>query len=113
MEEAVDSILIEVFGKSPQIRIIDLFMDNPIFDFTKKEVIEDLGMSKKTFYKYFPDIEDMGIVKPTRKIGRAQLYQLNLDNEVVKQLMTMERKISEEFAEKELEKMKEKELARC
>jgi len=47
-----ESIIIKTFGTSPKLRIIDFFLDNPFFDFTKKEVIEALGMSKQTFYKY-------------------------------------------------------------
>jgi len=46
---------------------VDFFLDNPLFDFTKKEVIEALGMSKQTFYKYFPELEEYGIVKVSRK----------------------------------------------
>jgi len=107
MEEAGESIMIEIFGKSPKTRIIDLFVDNPLYDFTKKEAIGDLEMSKRTFYKYFPEIKEMGIVKPTRKIGRAQLYKLNLDNTIVKKIMELEEEVSHEYAEKELEKMKE------
>ena len=73
-----ESILIKTLGDSPKLRIIDFFLDNPLFDFTKKEVIEALGMSKQTFYKYFPDLEKYGIVKASRKIGRAKLYKINL-----------------------------------
>jgi len=108
-EESGESVMIEVFGSSPKARIIDFYMDNKLLDFTKKEVIEDLGMSKKTFYKYFPEIKEMGIVKPTRKIGRAQLYTLNLDNLIVKKIIEMEREVSDKYAEKQLEKKKEKE----
>lgn len=34
------SILMKALGESPKLRIIDFFLDNPLFDFTKKEVIE-------------------------------------------------------------------------
>ncbi|MBS7613904.1 hypothetical protein KEJ48_06670 [Candidatus Bathyarchaeota archaeon] len=34
------SISLKTFGDSPKLRIIDFFLDNPLFDFTKKEVIE-------------------------------------------------------------------------
>ncbi len=55
-----ESILIKTLGDSPKLRIIDFLLDNPLFDFTKKEVIEALGISKQTFYKYFPDLEKCG-----------------------------------------------------
>jgi AraC-like DNA-binding protein len=95
------SLLIKVFGDAPKLRIIDFFMDNPFFDFTKKEVIEALGMSKKTFYKYFPDIEKYGIVSVSRRIGRVKLYKINLENPLVKMLREYEIQLSLQIAEQE------------
>jgi AraC-like DNA-binding protein len=99
------SLLIKTLGDSPKIRIIDFFMDNPLFDFTKKEVIEALGMSKRTFYKYFADIEKYGIVKVSRKIGKAKLYKINLEHPLIKMLMEYEMQLSLQIAEQEKVKM--------
>jgi len=96
-----ESILIKTLGDSPKLRIIDFFLDNPLFDFTKKEIIEALGMSKRTFYKYFPDLEKYGIVKVSRKIGRAKLYKINLEHPLIKMLKEYEKKLSLQIAEKE------------
>jgi AraC-like DNA-binding protein len=98
------SILLKYFGDSPKLRIIDFFLDNPLFDFTKKEVIEALGMSKQTFYKYFTDIEKNEIVKISRKIGRAKLYKINLENPMVKMLRESETQLSLQMAEQEEKK---------
>jgi AcrR family transcriptional regulator len=95
-----------MLGDSPKLRIIDFFLDNPLLDFTKKEVIEALGMSKQTFYKYFKDIEKYGIVNVSRKIGRAKLYKINLENPIVKMLREFETQLSLIIAEQEAEKMR-------
>ncbi len=100
------SILLRTLGESPKLRIIDFFMDNPLSDFTKKEVIDALGMSKQTFYKYFADIEDYGIVSATRKIGRAILYKINLKHPLVSMLRDYEAKVSLQMAEQEEARMK-------
>ena len=99
-KEQYKSILIKTFGNSPKLRIMDFFLDNPLFDFTKKEVIEALGMGKKTFYKYFPELEEYGIVKVSRKIGKAKLYKLNGEHPLVKMLREYETKLAKETAEK-------------
>lgn len=96
-----ESVLLRTLGDSPKLRIIDFFLDNPLFDFTKKEVIEALGMSKQTFYKYFPDLEKYGIVVVSRRIGRAKLYKINLKHPLVEMLRKYEEKISQQIAEKE------------
>jgi len=48
-------------------------------------------MSKRTFYKYFPDLEKYGIVKVFRKIGRAKLYKINLEHPLVKMMKEYEK----------------------
>ena len=101
-----ETLLIKMFGDSPKLKILDFFMDNPYFDFTKTEVIKELGMSKQTFYKYFKDLEDLGIVKPTRRIGRATLYKINNDHPLVKKLNEIITEVSLQIAEQEAEKMK-------
>lgn len=106
-----ESILIKTLGNSPKLRIIDFFLDNPLFDFTKKEVIEALGMSKQTFYKYFPELEEYEIVKVSRRIGKAKLYKLNLEHPLVSMLREYEKKISLQIAEKEAAKLKKLVLA--
>ncbi|MEM2970868.1 MAG: winged helix-turn-helix domain-containing protein [Candidatus Bathyarchaeia archaeon] len=95
-----ESILIKTLGDSPKLRIVDFFLDNPLFDFTKKEAIEALGMSKQTFYKYFPELEEYGVVKVSRKIGKAKLYRINVEHPLVKMLREYETKLSQEIAEK-------------
>jgi len=101
-----ETLLIKMFGNSPKLRILDFFLDNPYFDFSKSEVIRELGMSKQTFYKYFKDLEDLGIVKPTRKIGRATLYRINKEHPLVKKMDEIINEVSLQIAEKEAEKMK-------
>jgi len=97
--ERYDSILVRALGSSPKLRILDYLLDYKLNDFTKKEIVEALGMSKLTFYKYFEDLLDLGLVVPSRKIGRATLYKINLNNPIVKMLVEYETKLSLQIAE--------------
>ncbi len=106
MAEAYDSLLIRALGNTPKLRILDYLLDYKLNDFTKKEIIEASGMSKLTFYKYFKDLEELGLVIASRKIGRATLYKVNLNNPIVEMLVEYETKLSLQIAEKEEEKMK-------
>jgi len=105
-KELGETLLIRMFGNSPKLRILDIFLDNPYFDFTKSEVIKELGMSKQTFYKYFKDLEELEIVKPTRKIGRATLYKINTNHPLVKRLNEIINEVSLQIAQQEDQKMK-------
>ena len=101
-----ETLLMRMFGDSPKLRILDIFLDNPYFDLSKSEVIRELGMSKQTFYKYFKDLEDLEIVRPTRRIGRATLYRINREHPLVKKLNEIINEVSLQIAEQEAEKMK-------
>jgi len=98
-----ESLFLKFLGNTPQLRLIDFFMDNPLLDFTKKEIMEHTGMAKRTFYEYFPIIEKQDIVKIARKIGRAKLYKINKNSDIVKKLRTIERILSMSYLDKEIE----------
>jgi DNA-binding transcriptional ArsR family regulator len=106
MYEEGQSLITKVFGYSPKMKILDYLLDFPTNDFTKKEIIDALGMSKQTFYKYFGDLEEVGIVKVNRAIGKAKLYKVNRENLIVKDLVNMEKRLSLQIAVQQEEKLK-------
>jgi transposase len=83
------TLLIQFLGNNPTLRIIDFFLDNRT-DYSKKEIIEALGMSKTTFYKVWRQLEKFKVMLPTRRYGKAQLFKLNEDNAVVRKLMILD-----------------------
>lgn len=96
------SLLLRAYGSSPQMRILDYLLDFPKNDFTQKEIIGALGMSKTTFYKYFDDLVEFGMIRVNRKIAKAKLYSINLSNPVIQNMRKSVSIISEKIAEKSL-----------
>lgn len=94
------SILLELFGKTPELKVIEFLLDNNTFDYTKKEIANGAGISRPTLYRFFDKLVDSGLVIKTRKIKGTQLYKLNLNSPIVKRLMELETKISLKYAEK-------------
>ena len=99
-----NSLLVKALGHSPKIRIIDIFITNPYFDFSREELAKELGMSKQTIYKNLKDLEELRIVKVSRKIGRATMYIINREHPLVKRLDGIIKDMSLQIAEQELEK---------
>jgi len=89
----------DYLGDTPQLKIIDFFLDNNS-DYSKKEILENVGISKTTLYKVWPKLEKLDIVTRSRKFGNTTLFSLNKQNLVVKQLMSIDSALSRQAMEK-------------
>jgi response regulator of citrate/malate metabolism len=99
---ADETLLLKYLGNSPTLRIIDFFLDNPLSDYSKNEVANNLAMSRATFFKYWKELEKSGALIVTRKIGRATMYKLDRTNDIVKQLVRLDMTISKKAMEREI-----------
>jgi DNA-binding transcriptional ArsR family regulator len=97
--EAHESILLKLMGRTPELRLIDFFMDNPLNDYSRTEIREALSMTKRTLSEKLPTLEALGLVRVTRKIGKAKLYQIDRENPTVKILAEIERTLSLQIAQ--------------
>lgn len=94
-----ESLLIKALGNSPKMRIIDFFLDNTLFDFSKKEIIEGAGLSKTTFYRIWNDLHSLGIVKVSRTFGKTKLYTLNKESPIAQMLLELDLYLTKKHAE--------------
>jgi len=72
---------------------LDFLVENEIFDYTKKEICEHANVSWNTLELFWDRMVKKGIVIPTRKIGKSQMFKLNLENPVVQKLMEIDEKL--------------------
>ena len=82
----------KIFGDAPLIRVLDFLLENQNFDFTKKEISQHAKVNFKTLNKILPKLEDNEIILPTRRIGKAILYKLNINSEIVKIILEFKKK---------------------
>jgi len=97
------SLLLQYMGDTPQLRIIDFFLDNRESDYSKKEIIEHTGISKTTFYKVWDEIVQFEYLKTTRKYGKAQLYALNSDCTLIHKFKALDDELGKQAMQKALE----------
>ena len=79
-------MLTEVFGNGPEIRVLDFLLGHVGYDYTMTDISRQTGVSRPTLYKMWKRFKLLGIIKKTRQIGNAQLYQLDDMNPIVKKL---------------------------
>ena len=83
-------MLIQYLGDTPIIRIMDFLLENRLFDYSKKQIIDETGLAKATFYKYWERIVELGLVKATRSFGKTKLYRLNEQSAIVNEIKRLE-----------------------
>jgi len=104
MKEKTSFVL--VFGKSPVVKVIDFLIDNQEFDYSLTDIAKGAEVGWTTLHQFWTKLAKIGIVKKTRKIGRAELYKLNLESPLVKKLLEIDALVSKEYLHKELDKQK-------
>ncbi|MBI2498711.1 hypothetical protein HYV88_00540 [Candidatus Woesearchaeota archaeon] len=95
-----------VFGNSPIVKVIDFFLENREFDYSLTDIAKNADIGWSTLHGFWNNIIKLGIVVKTRRIGRAELYKLNLDSPLVKKLIELDLDISKKLIEKEINKIK-------
>ena len=98
------SVLVEYFGEHPIVRITDFLIENKLFDYSKKQIMEEVGISKATLFKYFPKLEEAGIVKLSRKFGKTKLYKINAESPIVKRIIDLGLTLADEASRGVVEK---------
>ena len=97
----------EVFGNSPQVKVIDLLVTQDDMEYTKTEIAECAEVGRSTLYTFWDTLEHYDIVRKTRRIGNTWLYRINKESAAVKALQDFQLKLVDMIVEeetKELEK---------
>ena len=97
-----------VFGGTPVVKVIDFFLDNREFDYSLTDIAKNADIGWSTLHKFWSDLVKLGMVVKTRRIGRAELYRLNMESPMVKKLIELDLNISKKMLETELDKRKVK-----
>ncbi len=84
------SLFIEFMGDSPTVRIMDYLLTEREIDFSITDMAKNAGIGRATLYRIWDDLANNKIIVPTRVIGRAKLYKLNLENPKVKKLVEID-----------------------
>ena len=65
---------------------------------------EYANVGRTTIYRMLDELLENKIIKPTRRLGRIQLYQINMENPSVAQLWEMLKKLMKIYSEEEIKR---------
>ena len=78
------SAFLEYFGDTPKLRFLDFLIGNHFFDFNMTDMAKEAGISYNSLKGFFNEFLDKGIIIKTRRVGKSDMYKLNMDNEIAK-----------------------------
>ncbi len=75
--EIEESAMQAIFGSHPQVKVIETLLHHSDFEYNLTELAESAGVSKATIFELKEKLLHYGIMKPTKKVGRIQLYKFD------------------------------------
>ncbi|MFB3889368.1 MAG: hypothetical protein ACE14S_07745 [Candidatus Bathyarchaeia archaeon] len=97
-----------LFGNSATARILDFMHVFRDWDYSKQDIAENSDVSPRHAAKAIDKLERLELIKRTRNVGRAQMYQYNTQNPAAQLLQ----KFALELAGQEAQKIADKEIAK-
>ncbi len=102
-DEESKSSFLEAMGDAPINRVVDFLITYDEFDYSLTDIAENAGVGYSTLMLFWSKLEEKKIVKFTRKVGKAKMYQLNKSNPAVKILVQFWLQIAKEEVHRLLE----------
>lgn len=85
-----ETIFLEVFGNNPIMKVLDFLISFQLFDYPLTEIAKNSEVSYSTLQTFWDKLERNKIVVKTRRVGKSDLYKLNIDNPAVQQLIRLD-----------------------
>ena len=85
-----ETVLIEVFGNNPVMKVLDFLITYQAFDYPLTEIAKNAGVSYSTLQAFWNNLERNKIVVKTRRVGKSDLYKLNTENPAIQQLIKLD-----------------------
>lgn len=101
-----NSAFVKTFGNTPKVKVLDFFLENDVFDYSKSDVAEQTGISRATLDGFWDSLVKSRIIIESRRIGRAVLYRLNTQLPLVKRLIELDNFLTKQQTDMILKKGK-------
>ncbi|MFH1072035.1 MAG: helix-turn-helix domain-containing protein [Nanoarchaeota archaeon] len=101
----------EFMGDSPMMKILDYLLTERELDFSITDMANNSGIGRATLYRMWNSLIQNQIIVPTRIIGKAKLFKLNMRNEKINKLIEIYDLLTLDELKKRAEKEKIKVIA--
>ena len=81
------SAFLEYLGDTPKLRFLDFLIGNHFFDFNMTDMAREANISYNSLKSFFGEFLERGVIIKTRKVGKSDMYKLNLDNAITQNFL--------------------------
>jgi len=85
----METLFRKALGDTPKLRVLEFLIEGRELDYSISDIAEGAEISRTTLFRIWEDLEKSGIIKPTRIIGNAKLYQLNMESLFVQKMIEL------------------------
>ena len=85
----METLFRKTLGDTPKIRVLEFLIEGRELDYSISDIAEGAEIGRTTLFRIWDDLIKTQMITPTRQIGNAKLYKLNLDNIFAKKLTEM------------------------
>ena len=85
--EEMKTLFKQALDDTPKIRVLEFLVEGRELDYSISDIAEGAEIGRTTLFRIFEDLLKSKIIVPTRVIGNAKLYRLNLEDKFVKKLV--------------------------
>ncbi|MBI2558748.1 hypothetical protein HYW20_05475 [Candidatus Woesearchaeota archaeon] len=96
------SVFLEREGHNPKNKVLDFLIVAQDFDYSLKEIAKHSNVSYPCIKQLKKELVKNKWINLTRKVGKAQMYKLNIKNPMVKKFMDYYWAVVESAVEEEL-----------
>jgi len=83
----METLFRKALGDTPKIRVLEFFIEGRELDYNITDIAEGAEIGRTTLFRIWEDLIKNKIIIPTRQIGNAKLYKLNIENPLVKKFV--------------------------
>jgi len=85
----METLFRRALGETPKIRVLEFLIEGRELDYSISDIAEGAEIGRTTLFRIFDDLIKNKIIIPTRQIGNAKLYKLNIKNVFVKKMIEL------------------------
>ena len=85
-----ETVFLEVFGSNPIMKVLDFLITFQLFDYPLTEIAKNSEVSYSTLQTFWDKLVKNNIVVKTRRVGKSDLFKININNPAVKQLIKLD-----------------------